>query len=352
MRKTLTLLSTLLATLVSFSQGLEGVVVEKYYVTDAADAAGSSGILPVGSVTYRIYADLAAGYNFQALYGVPDHELRVETTTSFFNNEDYGNTSPNGISATNIRKNSTMLDSWFSVGAACNGKLGVLKTEDTDGSVGNNIGILANNDPTAGIPLSTSDGMVAGTPLSVTFVGLNNSGNGDLAVIDGISQFGNLFTTNNGSVAALGGATGATVTNHVLVGQFTTDGVFSFKLNMQVGTPSGGVEQFVADNPIGSEILFSDLNYTSGTSDVSGFQSNNTPIRVYPNPSQGIFLIDYLWNGDFIVSISDINGAEVMTATGSSAAPLKIDLSALPSGIYFAAIRSDVTAFVQKLVRQ
>ncbi|MFM8431783.1 MAG: hypothetical protein ACKOA1_03210 [Bacteroidota bacterium] len=73
MKKALLVLSLALNSMIVASQGLEGIVVEKYYVSDAADAAGSSGVLPVGSVTYRVFADLATGYNFQALYGVPDH---------------------------------------------------------------------------------------------------------------------------------------------------------------------------------------------------------------------------------------------------------------------------------------
>ncbi|MFM9052857.1 MAG: T9SS type A sorting domain-containing protein, partial [Bacteroidota bacterium] len=346
MKKALLVLSLALNSMIVASQGLEGIVVEKYYVSDAADAAGSSGVLPVGSVTYRVFADLATGYNFQALYGVPDHELRVETTTSFFNNEDYGNTSPNGISATNIRKNSTMLDSWFSVGATCNGKVGVLKSEDTDGSVGNNIGILANTDPSAGIPVSTADGMMPSTPLSVTFVGINNTGNGDLAVFDGVSQLGNLFTTNNGSVAALGGSTGITPSNHVLIGQFTTDGVLSFKLNMQIGTPSGGVEQYVASNPVGSEIVFADLNYTSSSSSITNNQASTSPVTVFPNPSKDIFKLDYLWKGDYSVSVRDINGAEVMNVNGTGGSPVRLDLSSQPAGIYFALVKSDLTSFV------
>ena len=59
--------------------GLENIIVEKYYVANAADAAAAdvdatnagyaTGALPVGSVTYRVYADLLPGYKVQALYG-------------------------------------------------------------------------------------------------------------------------------------------------------------------------------------------------------------------------------------------------------------------------------------------
>ncbi len=247
------------------TNGLENIIVEKYYVSNAADAAGSSGVLPVGSVTYRIFADMLPGYNFQALYGVPGHTLIVQTSTSFFNNEDYGSTTPT-ISTTNIRKNSALLDSYFSVGGAANGRVGVLKTEDSNGSPGNAQGILQNNDPSTGGPinigtttsLSAFDGMIAGTPVDVTYVGIANS---ELSAFDAISQAGKSFTTSNGSIAALGGAVGSTASNRVLIGQFTTDGVFSFEFNIQIGTPTGGVQNYVARNPVGNEIQLPSLNY-------------------------------------------------------------------------------------------
>ncbi len=265
MKKIILCLSIAMSGLFASAQnGLENIIVEKYYISNGADSIGSVGILPAGSVTYRIYADMLPGYNFQALYGVPGHTLLVQTSTSFFNNEDYGSTTP-AISATNIRKNSALLDSYFSVGGAATGKMGVLKTEDTDGSPGNNtIGgaILQNNDPSASGPINigsttsllAQDGMITGSPVSVTYVGMTNTGNGDLGVLADISQVGNLFTTDNGSVAALGGAVGPTAANRLLIGQFTTDGIFHYELNVQIGTPTGGVQNFVAQNPVGTEI--------------------------------------------------------------------------------------------------
>ena len=71
MKKIILGLALIVSTLAARAQnGLESIVVEKYYVSNAADAAGSTGTLPVGSVTYRIWADMLPGYNFQALYGV------------------------------------------------------------------------------------------------------------------------------------------------------------------------------------------------------------------------------------------------------------------------------------------
>lgn len=245
--------------------GLEYIIVEKYYVSNAADAAGSIGTLPAGSVTYRIYADMLPGYKFQAAYGVTDHELKIATTTSFFNNEDRGATTP-AFTKTQAVNNTVMLDSWLSVGAACSANFGILKSEDNIANGGANAvnanGILQNNDPAAGIPLTTQDGFYAGTPQTVTFVGLTT----ELNVFDATSQAGNSFSTFNGSWASLSGSQGPVAsTNKVLIAQMTTNGCFSFELNIQIGTPTGGVQNYVAKNPVGNEILLPSLTYNKAS---------------------------------------------------------------------------------------
>ncbi len=246
--------------------GLEQIAVEKYYVSNSVDATNSVGALPVGSVTWRVYADLLPGYNLQAVYGVANHTLLITSSTTFFNNEDYGSTTPTGISVNNSKKNSVMVDSWFSMGGNAAGNVAVLKTEDSNGALLNSTIpiMLQNNDASAGIPINTQDGMIPGTPASVTFVGIGNTGNGDLGVFDGVSQVGGNFTTSNGSVAVLGGVVGPTVANRVLIGQFTTTGIFHFELNLQIGTPSAGVQNFVSSNPVGAEISIPSLTGTFG----------------------------------------------------------------------------------------
>ena len=141
MKKILLSAALLITGLFAKAQGLENVIVEKYYVSNAADAAGSSGVLPVGSVTYRLFADMLPGYNYQAAFGVATHTLSVTTSTTFFNNEDYGGTQ-SATSTANVRKNSALLDSYWSVGLGANGKIAVLKADDTDGSPGNAQSIL------------------------------------------------------------------------------------------------------------------------------------------------------------------------------------------------------------------
>ena len=228
--------------------GLEKIIVEKYYISTKEDSDASVGKLPLGSVTYRIYADMLPGYRFQALFGNSDHPLKFNTTTTFFNNEDRGATTANAIASAQLKSNTVALDSWFSVGASATGQFGVLKIEDN--GVANLLSassILNNLDPALGIGLKKQDGNMAGSPQSVTFVGLTT----ELDVFDATSQSGNSFITKDGAISALSGATGPTAENRILLGQFTTDGLFTFELNIQIGTPTAGVsEQYVASNPI------------------------------------------------------------------------------------------------------
>ncbi len=239
--------------------GLEKIIVEKYYISTAADSIGSLGTLPVGSVTYRVYADMLPGYKFQALYGNSDHPLKINTSTTFFNNEDRGATTANAIASAQLKNNTVALDSWLSVGASAAGQFGVLKSEDN--GTANLLtlnSLLKNNISKLGIPVTTQDGNQAGSPEAVTLVGLTT----ELDVFDATSQFGNSFSTTNGAISALNGAAGPTAENRVLLGQFTTDGVFSFEFNIQIGTPTPGVSQkYVVSSPINGEKTIPSLKF-------------------------------------------------------------------------------------------
>ena len=345
----------------SFAQGLQNIIVETYYVSTAADAAGSVGTLPVGSVTYRVFVDMLPGYKFQALYGQnsPLHTLSVSTTTTFFNNEDRGATTP-AFTKAQAAFNSVMLDSWFSVGGAASNAMGVPKADDNGiANVVNANGILQNN-AFAGIPLTTQDGFITGTPQQVTFVGLTTGVSpNDLGVFNDLSQTGNLFTTTNGSIACLGGAVGPdTVTNKVLIGQFTTDGDFCFHMNIQIGTPGGGVENYVAQNQTGSEILFGALNYCSNTVDVTTPKSSPvSSLSVYPNPVNDMLTIS--------ISSSDksnTNSYKIYDLIGNVIADKnigmisgnyseKIDMSSFSKGIYFIEYNKDGEKSTKKIIK-
>jgi hypothetical protein len=248
----------------SFAQnGLEGIIVEKYYISDDADAKiTDGGYLKPGSVTYRIYVDMKQKYSLQAIYGIGGHPLKVATTTYFFNNTINGGVVANDVSRFRLEEHTTMLDSWISVGAGSDADYGILKTEDSYNSFTNKNGILKNNNPEAGIPLTKYDGLQAATPQRVvSFYGIDKA---DLEILDiktDTSAKGQVFMTDNGSWASFGGAYGTDTNNRVLIAQLTTDGQLSFELNLQLGTPFGSTENYYAQNPQGSELQMVDLTY-------------------------------------------------------------------------------------------
>lgn len=366
MKKKLLTLSLIFSCFLTQAQnGLEDIIVEKYYISEANDTNANSvgGNLPIGSVTYRIYVDMLPGYNFQAAFGLTDHELRIETTTQFFNNMDYGNTSPT-FSKNNSAKNTVMLDSWLSVGAACNGFYGVLKSDDDGLNTNMNTcsgcsasPILQSTNPDAGISLSTQDGLLAGSPASVTVVGLSSIIN-----VFGNSTNGNLFSTDNGSWAALGGATGPDAnTNRVLIAQLTTDGILTFKLNIQLGTPGGGTEQYVAENPTGSQIQLAALVYDSGNiTNLQDFTPTGTVYKIFPNPVKDNLNIEVRNKTNdskrisFNCTIYSMEGKKVISnsiPTNNSFYTDTVDLSMLDKGIYFIQINVNGVVSNKKLIK-
>jgi hypothetical protein len=350
--------------------GLENVVVEKFYISNSSDTVANpdGGILPVNSVTYRIFADMLPGYKFQAAYGEDiapfggspspgDHELRILTSTLFFNNEDRGATTPT-YTKVQSAKNTVMLDSYLSVGAACVGNFGILKSlDDTVATVVNNYvpQVLQNADTSAGIPIKDRDGMILVSgrlPESVTTVGISS----EIAVFDNQNDGTNgpLFSTWNGSWASLNGSVGPdTIDNKVLIAQITTDGVLSFELNIQIGTPNGGVEKYVAKNPVGTEIQMNSLIQTFfPPSPVSAHDfsiSKSKRMMIYPNPSTNFVMIAIdnisMKKDNAVLSIYDLTGREVIRKSLDiqfNKQLERIDLSNLSKGEYIIRVISDI----------
>ena len=112
---------------------LEGIIVEKYYVSSKKDNAKKhlSGELPVGSTTYRIYVDMAPGCHFMAAYGAPGHPLEIKSSEPIYNHLDNGAEHPLRIPERSYKKNITALDSWITIGPAGEAFMGVLKEADT-----------------------------------------------------------------------------------------------------------------------------------------------------------------------------------------------------------------------------
>ncbi len=302
------------------AQGLEGFVTEKFYVTNAADQAGNSGFgtaLPTGSVVWRFYADLAPGWELQSVYGDPNHALTISTTTTFFNNTDRGDAFGNAIGANFIDDNTVYIDSYLSLGATCANRSGVLKTEDDAvNNLVNTNGILANNDPSAGQPLTVRDGQTSGitTPAAITPAGIAT----EIGLFAQTPTAGNTFTTSSGAWATTQSAQGPTVNNRVLIAQITSDGVLTYNFNLQVrNTTTFAVENWVSSNPVGAEqvlaALAGTLNLANALPSVSitapaGGSVYNTgdPVTIDATatdaPPGSIALVEFLVDGNVVGS--------------------------------------------------
>ena len=336
------LLTTSLISIKILSQsGLEGIVVEKYYISDSADSInandqGATYPLAIGSTTYRVYANLLPGYRIGSILGTSNHTLNFSTSTSFYNDPNYGVSIYSGTSVNNTKKHTTLIDSYITIGAVAAGKIGVLKTEDTDGTIGNIQGILANNNLEMGLPIMGTegkDGLMPGTPVIPNILGLTT----ELDIFD--QTPGNDFTCNNCAIAALVGVSGVTPSNHVLLGQFTTDGIFSFKLNLQIlDTIPGNAIMYVSDSVISGEFTFltilePTLIYSSEQSNVGISESEEFKVTIAPNPNDGLFVLNNPTSFSLPFSIFDITGKLIYSSKIESS-EMSIDIQNLDSGLY------------------
>lgn len=259
-RQLLLLLSTFTAAPTLIAQDIEGVHVETYYITDANDATdtiGISGGLPAGTRTYRVFIDLCDDCALRALYGSDCHPLSIESTALIFNHRDRGRSFGHAINNSALDEGTTALDSWLTLGAASNQRLGIRKELDTDGSIvgGSNNdggssavvgGLLVNVDVDAGEPLTVSDGLVPLNGASALPPSFNPTGD-DIAAVLGDTTASAAFVSTNCRVGcATPGTTGPTTANELLVAQITTAGDLSFELNIEVEHGDGSITRYVA----------------------------------------------------------------------------------------------------------
>jgi hypothetical protein len=260
----------------SYSQeeGLEGIIVEKYYVADSNDISdeASGDPLEEGAVTYRIYVDLREGYKLQMIIAMDGHPIEIRSTAKFHNNQFAGRATAHRTSAALLNQNIRALDSWLSLGMASNEEWGVLKIKDPDGSRiggkyndgGSNAveqGLLVNNDATASPPITESDGLMRSDDLE-PFKAFEFNLEKPIMVFDDLDNDG-IFYVEDGAFAHLPGAVGPTSDNQILIAQITTSGEISYRLNLQIITPDGQVQKYIASDRKRGEYTHPDLIYPS-----------------------------------------------------------------------------------------
>jgi hypothetical protein len=252
------------------AQGIEGLYVEPYYTAGGADYDSTAWIpLKPGTTTWRVFVDLASGWKLQALYGSETHPLEISTTTQFFNDALSDEARAEIIDPKAISQDYAILDSWLAMGSASARHIAVPKPEDSDGSLFADIrekGPLSSRSDDAYFGLKIADGLMPGLPANVNRIGA------DLIPFQGRSGV-SVFRVSNGALAVVEGVSGATASNYVLLGQFTTDGELTLELNLQLVRPDGVSEQYVARNAIGNEVLCEHLLWKSSV--VQKQNSNN-----------------------------------------------------------------------------
>jgi hypothetical protein len=400
------------------SLALEGVIVETYYISDTNDAGDTDGgVLPEGYITYRVYIDLHPDYELQGVFAGNDewiHELHIKTSTEFFNNEDRGEVFGQQVGSNRIDENTVALDSWLTMGAATDGHMGVLKSEDPDGSMVGGVnndggsksvsgGLLVNNDPRAGIPLTVADGLVEGVPIDYqTGMELSVEKNElNLEAPFGIENSAEELYPSVDSTAGLwyvpGGARGPTTENRILIGQFTTDGVLSCKLNIQValndsvrcarcGMDPGCSSSSCHEDPstffFVHERHFSDHEYIEGLKLQGSYRylyeypdlafsvnakdsasvgtwdirHSEPDIKIYPNPARTLITLEICNDSYAAVSYDLYNLQGKMILSGNPGIipgrwSGRLNISHLSKGVYIMKVTMDEQVAIERIIK-
>jgi hypothetical protein len=243
---------------------LEGIIVEKYYVSTKKDNPKKhlSGQLAVGSTTYRIYVDMAPGCRFISAFGAPNHPLEISSTELIYNHSGNGAEHPLRIPERTYKKNVVALDSWITIGPAGENYLGVLKEADTLKDVGAVVafekGFLLSDKKEMGYSLQERDGFLRSEQIpNITLYNIDTSVN-----VLRMETIGKSFRTENGAWACMGkGACGVDSlgSNTILIAQITTKGRLNYELNLLIRNADGSVVKYVAKDPIETEVLHKSL---------------------------------------------------------------------------------------------
>ena len=232
---------------------VENIIVEKYYVSDQFDSTDvTGGNLDSGSVTYRIYVDLPKDQKLTKMYGDDSHPFTIKSTSNVFNNAVDGQTFGRFFNKSRFGDNTVALDSWLTLGQTTKTQggiayFGILKEQDTDGSFiggANNDGgsatisngLLNNNNPLAGIPLTQADGMitVVNLPTGWFEYGVVDFVTGVDTTIFGSTKIGNEFFSKQFELRNSGTVGVNPDLNQILIGQITTKGELSFEINLEI----------------------------------------------------------------------------------------------------------------------
>lgn len=361
------------------TEALECVVVERYYVSGADDS--QDGLLPEGSVTYRVFLDMKPTYEAQIMFGTNNHPLDIKTTTTFYNHS-FGESMGAGVNAALFPTpvaTTIALDSYITIGAATSDHTGVLKASDPDAtSILGQGDYLTNFSELADEPaVSVADGYVAGPIAGTGSIGIPQP----MLDIFGTESNGSEFEINDGSWYLLEGLTGLDDDNLVLVGQFTTDGTLTFNMNVQMLIPEElqcfatptcnkvGI-MYVHSTHADDEAFNNDIEQDRVIyqTDCMSFNSSEIPdgleekklaakaFDLFPNPTSENFNIHFnedLTNVQY--NLYDVEGRVLQQGLAGNAytgRQLTIQTGRLEAGTYLLQIVSEQGVGVKRIVKQ
>lgn len=219
MRRFLVLSLFLISTWSVVQAQLTGVVVETSY-NGGLIACGAAD-QPAGTITYRVYAELQDADDFLSAITAIEacHPMNISTSTVFYNSPAGGSLGSDLNSILCASVPGAGYDSFLTIGQLTNADAGQTQA------------VFSN--PT--------------DPISAAFVDENGT---SFVVNDGT-----IFTTN-GSLNGLPSGPN----NRVLLGQFTTDGNFSFDINLQVFDGGNGSQNLVYVSSGDVNCFFDDAN--------------------------------------------------------------------------------------------
>jgi hypothetical protein len=131
-------------------------------------------------------------------------------------------------------------------------------------------------------------------------------------------------------------------------------------LNLQLGTPTGGVENWVANSPVGSEGTHSTLTYSNTPPINLGITNNSTAsfsFNAYPNPANNEVTIEMTKTtatGNNSYTVYGVDGKVILSkqlGTIAGKYSEKVDLSAVAPGLYFIEVTSDGARSTKKITK-
>jgi hypothetical protein len=199
----------------------------------------------------------------------------------------------------------------------------------------------------------------AGTPgSSVTYSVLGSNSFGCSALATQAVLINGLPTVNASSIPAnnicVGGNLALNASGTAVSYQWTSSTVFNQGQNILVVVPAtpSSLTYSVTGTDLNGCTSVATVNMTSFI--CTSIKSNVAALAglsVYPNPTNGLFIVELVNGLNKTVEVSDVTGRTIVSAN-SSDDKIDMNLQTLANGIYYVTIRSNNAVEVMKIVKQ